>query len=432
MTMKLFSILLLSTAAFAEVRTLTLRQCLEVGAGLSPEVALARMDELIAQQAVRLARDPFTPRVTVGSGLAYSNGFPMSIDGAAPSIVQARATQFLFNRQQTYVVAQARETARGAAITTAAKRDEVAFRVATLYLDAERAARIAGLARKELESLETVAQTVEASIAEGRELPLEGKKAQYNVARARQVIESLEGDAETAETNLAIALGMTADDRVRPAAEERPAPALPASEDEAVRTALESSKDLRRMQSQITAKELQVRGEKAARLPRVDLVAQYGLLARYNNYEDYYRSFQRNNGQLGLSFQLPLFTGPGIKAQVAQTQTEISRLRLEFGRARNRIAADLRQAYREVHKAETAREVARLDLEVVREQLSVALAQMHEGRVTLRSVEETRVAENDKWIAFYDAQYGVERARWNALHQTGELLAWIASPTPQP
>ena len=69
------------------------------------------------------------------------------------------------------------------------------------------------------------------------------------------------------------------------------------------------------------------------------------------------------------------------------------------------------------------REVARLDLDVAREQVSVNLALMEEGRLTLRQVEESRVAESDKWIGFHDAEYAVERARLALLHRTGELSA---------
>jgi hypothetical protein len=75
---------------------------------------------------VRIARDPFFPKLAVGSGLAYSNGFPMGIEGSSPIILQAQ--QFIFNRQQTYLVAQSREEARGATLASAGKRDEMAFR----------------------------------------------------------------------------------------------------------------------------------------------------------------------------------------------------------------------------------------------------------------------------------------------------------------
>ena len=69
--------------------------------------------------------------------------------------------------------------------------------------------------------------------------------------------------------------------------------------------------------------------------------------------------------------------------------------------------------------------MARLDLEVAREQLSVDLAQLQEGRLTMREVEQARVVENQKWIAFYDAQYAAEKAQWNVLRLTGGLLASI-------
>src|SRR5262249_34590300 len=158
----------------------------------------------------------------------------MSIEGSAPSIVQARASQYIFNRPQSYVIAQARENARGAGFGTASKRDEVAYRVASLYLDAERAVRFAALARKELESLQRVAETTQASVREGRELPLAGKRAEYNVAHARQAIENLEAEQAAAETSLAIVAGLTADDRIHPVESERAAPALAVSEEEAI------------------------------------------------------------------------------------------------------------------------------------------------------------------------------------------------------
>src|SRR5690349_80165 len=93
----------------AEIRSMTFRQALEAAARQNPEIMMARLDEEKSRHAVQVARDPFLPRITVGSGLAYSNGFPMSIEGSAPSVVQAQAVQYIFNRPQTLSVAQARE-----------------------------------------------------------------------------------------------------------------------------------------------------------------------------------------------------------------------------------------------------------------------------------------------------------------------------------
>lgn len=402
---------------------MSLRQAVERALQQNPEIAMARLDELKAQEAVRVQKDPFTPHVYFGSGLAYTNGFPMSIDGAAPSVVQGRVSQFLFNRQQSYVVARTREEARGAGITASAKKDEVAFRTAVLFIDAERAARAGEMARKEVESSQKVLATVENRVQEGRELPLESKRAALSLARARQIADSLDADRETAETSLAIVLGYGADDRVQPAAEERATPPLPASEEAAVGSALQSSGELRRLQSQIAAKGLDRRAAQAARLPHVDLVAQYGLFATFNHYQNYFLQYQRNNGEIGVSIVLPLLPGAGARAAAAEADAEASKLRIQLENTRNQIIADTHQSYREVRKAEEQRDVARLDLEVAREQLSVNLALLEEGRIRLSQVEESRIAESGKWIAFYDTQYAVERAHWNLARQTGDLLA---------
>jgi outer membrane protein TolC len=347
----------------------------------------------------------------------------MSIEGAAPSIVQGRVSEVLFNRQQSYAVARTKEEARGAGISASAKQDEIAFRTAALFLDAERAARAGEMARKEVESSQKVLSTIQNRVQEGRELPIEAKRGELNLARARQLADSLDADRETAETSLAIVLGYGAEDRVRPSSEERPVPPLPASEEAAVESALQSSKELRGLQSQIAAKGLEERSAKAARLPHADLVAQYGLFATFNHYQDYFLRYQPNNGEIGVSFQLPLLPGPGAAAAAAEANADAARLTIQLAHTRNQITANTRQCYREVRKAEAQRDVARLDLDVAREQVSVNLAMLEEGRILLSQVEESRIAESGKWIAFYDAQYAVERARWTLARQTGDLLA---------
>src|SRR5512135_952425 len=95
--------------AGAQVRTVTLREAVQLALKQNPDLTLARLDERKADEAVRVARDPFFPKVVAGSGLAYSNGMPMSIQGATPSILQAQASASVFNRRQTLLTAQARE-----------------------------------------------------------------------------------------------------------------------------------------------------------------------------------------------------------------------------------------------------------------------------------------------------------------------------------
>src|SRR5262245_28557297 len=98
---------------------------------------VARLDEQKAAQSVRLAKDPFHPRLLVGSGAAYSSGYPLTIDGNPPSIFQGHAVQTFFNRPKTYQVAEARQNERTTHIDVDIKRTDIAFRTVSLYMDAE-------------------------------------------------------------------------------------------------------------------------------------------------------------------------------------------------------------------------------------------------------------------------------------------------------
>jgi outer membrane protein len=418
-------LILAVVVARAETYTLTLKQVLARAVAQNPDVALARLEEQKAVLGTKIARDPFSPKLTAGSGLAYSNGFPLSINGAVPSVFQAQATQDLFNRQQSYAVAEARENARGAGFATASKRDEIAYRAAALYIDADRAARLSQAASTQMASFAKVVKTVSERVEEGRELPIELKRANLELAKAKQRAAAMADDAEYGQRSLAVLLGYGPEDLVKATDEERVLPKVPDNEQAAIETALEGSHELKRLQSAMLAKGLEVKSANSARLPRLDLLAGYAVLAKYNNYDKFFKAFQRSNAQLGVSFQVPILVGTAFKATVAQAEADNAKLRIEMEGTRNRISLQVRQCYQDIRKADEAREVAQADLELARESLTVLLAQMSEGRVALKQVEEARVMESEKWAAFYDAQFVSEKARLNLLRETGDLVASI-------
>ncbi|MEO8027391.1 MAG: TolC family protein, partial [Bryobacteraceae bacterium] len=302
------------------------------------------------------------------------------------------------------------------------KQDEVVYRAAVLFLDAEQIGRALRTAASQIPNLERMRETVEQRVAEGRELEIEKKRASLNVLKARQRIENLRMDLESTETSLALLLGYDAADQVHPAEEDRPVLALPPSEDASITLAVDSSKELKILASRMAAKRLELSGFRAQRLPQLDLVAQYSLFAKYN-YQDYFGQFQRHNGQLGVSVTIPILVGRSAYALAASAEADLAKLQIDFGRARSQIAADTKKAFQDLKKAALAGEVARADLDLTREQLSIYLAQYAEGRLPLAKLEETRIAESERWMTYYEAQNMMERARLAILRETGTLQA---------
>jgi hypothetical protein len=74
-------------------------------------------------------------------------------------------------------------------------------------------------------------------------------------------------------------------------------------------------------------------------------------------------------------------------------------------------------------KERIRRSLGTKDLQVAREQTSLLLALFDEGRATQKQLEETRLAENEKWMALFDARFALDRARLDLLKETGTLVA---------
>ncbi len=295
-------------SVYGETYTLTLRQAVDLALQQNPDLIVRpRWMNMKASQSIRLAKDPFYPRLLLGSGAAYSSGYPLTIDGSPPSIFQAHAVQTFFNRSKTYAIAEARENERTTLMDIDIKRDTIAFQTASMYLDAERSTQVSDIASRQVAQYEQISQTVAEQTAEGRKLDIESDKARLNLARAKQRANQMDFDRAYFERSLAIVLGYGPDDSVKISTGERNSPDLPVSEQEAVDQALSNSKELKRLESMLIAKGYTVKAQHATRLLcRWTLVAQYALLTRYNF--EFFSSarFSRNAGQLGISVQVPL------------------------------------------------------------------------------------------------------------------------------
>jgi len=418
--------LVFASVAIAETHSFTLQQTLELAARQNPDVTLSRLDQQKAEEGIRVAQDPFHPKVTLGSGAAYTYGYPNTIEGSAPAIFQLTTQEALFNRPKSYEVAAAKELARGSEYASQAKTDEVAYEAADLFLTTSQLEHAGDTIATQIPSLQKVVDTMSAAVNEGAELPLELKRAKVNLASSQEQLSSARLDQDYYEMTLAVVIGFPATDRVKPIDSDVSAAFAPASETEAVDLALRNNRQLREMQSNILAKQMDLRSYKAARLPQVDLVAQYALFAKYT-YQQYFPSnrFQRNNFQLGAAVSVPVLVGSGRQGFLGQAFTDMQKLRLQTDQLRNRILIDTRRSYEQWQKAQTLRDLARMKLDLGREDLTVKLARNAEGRVPLSELEQARVEESSLWMQLYDSEIQVTRAKLAILRQTGTLMAAV-------
>ena len=420
--MKIPAALLLSALLCAgETRTLTLKQALELALKQNPDLIISRLDAERARQQINVNKDPFSPKVGVGSGAAWTYGFPTSIDGSAPSIFQERTTMALYNKPQSYLVQEAKEAQRGAGFAVDQKQSDVIFRVASAYIDAENEAEALDAAKQEDAGLLRVKQLTQTRVDAGQELPHEATKANLAELEAKHRVTQLDGALAKAERSLAMVLGLAPGDQVHAADDQIPTLEPPVSEADAISAALTNSPELKKLESDLQAKALELKSYKAYRQPTVDLVAQYALLAPINNYKQYFQRFQYNNLEIGASISIPLLAGRSAKAYIATSEIDADKIRTQIAQVRARIQSDIQDAFDDFRAADEGRRLAFEDLNLTRETTGLDLARMGEGQVLEAQIEQDRAEEQQKWRAYYDALAAAQHARLSLLRVTGTL-----------
>jgi outer membrane protein TolC len=187
-----------------------------------------------------------------------------------------------------------------------------------------------------------------------------------------------------------------------------------------IASAMQNNTDLRLAQSDVQAKEFRLTGEKRGYWPTLELVSVYSLLANFNNYSLFFNHFQRNNYNLGIQAQVPIFS-PSIKANVALAQSNLLAAKAALSSKQGQVSADVRRMTRHVRETDAGKEVARLELQLVQQDLAQLQARFEEGKVGLQVVEKARLDENEKWMALLDATFQRQQAQLDLLKTAGQI-----------
>jgi outer membrane protein TolC len=124
-----------------------------------------------------------------------------------------------------------------------------------------------------------------------------------------------------------------------------------------------------------------------------------------------------------MALSLPVFTGKAVSSRVAQASIAEREARLQLEARQSGVELESYQLFRQAEQARSAQKLARLELDFARENLSVTLAQMEEGRAAIDAVERARVQEAQAWESYYDAKTQLDKAQLNLLRRTGDLAA---------
>ena len=398
---------------------LTLKRAIELALQNSKEIQIAKIQASVADHAAQITKAQFMPNLYAGSGAGYTNGIPETPGGRAPSVFNVTYTEQDLNEPLRGQAKEQQEQAKAQKIALEDAKNNVITRTAMAYLELGKVRHSLELLRTERESAEKILQVTQERESQGFELPVEVTKAQLIKARVGQRILLLEEREDELEVFLRYQMGMPETQAIEVTPEDLPGEVEQAG-DNLIAAALTSNTDLRLAESDVRAKEFRLKGERRGYFPTLELVSVYSVLAKFNNYSQFFSSFQRNNFNAGIDMHVPIFSAQ-IKANIGLARVNLEAAKATLTNKRTELGADVRQKTRQVREMDAAKEVARLELQLAQQNVAVLQAQFGEGKLNLRDMEKARLDENDKWMAYLDANFQKQQAQLDLLKTAGQL-----------
>lgn len=413
----------ISLVADAPAAPISLRNAVELALQHSGVMGIAAINQWRARMVYEEARANYIPQVNVGSGLGYSYGFPLTLAGSAPSVVNFNSFQSVFNLSLRQDIKAARIEWKATSLDTQDKRDAVILDTALTYEEMDQLTAKTKALREAQTAAEKAQYISEQRLQEGVDSKLEVSRSQLLTARIRLRIAEAEGQADVLREHLAHLLGMPADSIVTEPASIPQMPLISQDDDLPAR-AVANSPTVKLAEQKVAAAQARAIGEhKAVYMPTVDLASQYAYLAKFNNYNLYYRNYTANNFSGGMSLRIPIFNSiQKDRAQEAEADALTAKKQAEL--AKDRVREDTLKLQRSLRQLSAARDVAKLEWEVSQGDLEAVKGKVQTGEANTRDEQNAELDSDDKHAAYLDAEFELSRAQLQLLRLTGELENW--------
>lgn len=420
----LLSILLTILPAFG-AEPVALKRIVELALSHSTTTAEADAAAQRAYAAYHESRDQYLPSLMVGSGLGWTYGYPLSLEGSAPSIVNTTAQSSLINAALRDFVRQAKTEYQASTVERKDQREQVIQDAAVSYAELSKWEALQAHLSEDYAAALKMEQYVNERIQEGVDSPVARTQARLSTARVYLHLSQAQGSIDVLRSHLSQLTGLPASE-ISTVPES--IPALPAvkQDDNLAAKAVETSPAIQVASLHSTALSFAARGEHRAMWPTFDFAAQYALLATFNHYQRFFQpgSFQTNNASVGVVIRFPFFN-PAQRARAQAADADALQATRRVEAAKHQVGEHALELQRSVEQLAAAQDVAKLEYELAKSDLSAVEIRLDAGTATLHDADQARTQAQERYNALQDANFQLERARILLLRATGDLASWV-------
>ncbi len=405
-------------------QTVSLRHAVELALEHATGITIATADETHAAASYRELRNSYIPQLNVGAGIGYTDGFPLSLEGGAPSLVNVTVQSALFNLALSDFIRAARDEIKVDALTTKDQRNKVIQDTVLSYAElAKWERRLSGLQEAQGEEQKMQA-AVEERVKAGVDSTMDLSKAKLSVARVKLRLAEANGAADVLREHLAKITG------IPPASfviDPDSIPAFPAAkqDDGSAEKTADDNPGVKAAMEEAHAQYLRVQGEKKALWPTMDFAAQYANLTTINDYQRFYRpgSFQPNNITIGAAVRFPFFN-LAQHARIQEAEADALKAKKQAEATRNSASEETLRLQRSVVQMQDARDVAQLEYEIAQQNVQAVRTRMESSTANLHDLDSAETQANERFITLQDLTFEVERSQIGLMRATGGLERW--------
>ncbi len=424
---------LLAITARGQAEPLPLERAIRLALAHSSGSAIAAADVQRAFASYRELRNNYYPQLNAGSGLGWSYGFPLAIEGSAPALVNVGAQSTVFNPAQHQFLKAAQVDWHASEFQDKDQRNGVIQDVALTYAElAKWEARLERLQQDETQARQ-MEQTVEERVQEGVDSAVDLNKAKLTAARVRLHRAEARGSADVLRRHLSTLTGLPVASIELAPETVPPLPPVGAEEDLAQK-AVAASPAIQVAEQHSLAEAMRAAGEHNALRPSIDFAAQYARLSKFNNYDQYYRKYQPNSATIGIALRIPIFNA-SQRARAEAAGADALKAKKQAQATRDQVAEETLKLQRTAEQLDAAREVAQLEYQLAQSGLEAAQTRVDAKTGTMHELADARVQAAERYLLFQDADFDYQRVRVNLLRATGDLEKWAlpnaASTSPQ-
>jgi outer membrane protein TolC len=407
-------------------KPLAFRTAIELALRNSASSGMGRADLDRARATVSQARNLFVPQMTLGAALGYSHGFPLSLEGSAPSLFNVNFQGMLFNAAQHEYISAARSDVANTAAQNAERRSMVILETALDYIQLDLLDSSISVQSEQQAAAAKYQDIVNQRVQAGLDSQIDLTRAKLAVAHTRLDIAQTQSASDQLRYRLSQLTGLPVS-AIRTAPETIPQLPAVAQDDNLIAQSVEKDASVKAAEEIAHAKEFRALAEHKQLYPTVDLAGQYALLARYNNYDQFFKTFERNNLSVGVVIRFPFFNATQRSAAEAAS-ADAAKAREEARIVKEQVSAETLKTQRSVQQLAAARDVAQLEHQLAQADIEAAHAKIESGTASIKDEQNARVSEHQRYTAYLSSSFDLDKAQVQLLRQVGQLESWALGP----